>query len=318
MNQPILSLNRVSRTFAVRGGLLGIASGEVRAVDDVSLDVAKGETLGLVGESGCGKTTLGRIMVRLIAPSAGEVLLDGRPAAEAAPGRLQMIFQDPFSSLNPRLSVGYSVAEPLRAKGADKDECRARTREILELVGLDPDYGRRFPHEFSGGQRQRIAIARALITHPDLIVCDEAVSALDASIQAQILNLLDDIRDRFGLTYVFVSHDLDVVGHMSDRVAVMYLGQIVELAPRDMLFERPEHPYTKGLLAAAPSRDPSRRGTRELLTGELPSPLNPPNGCTFHPRCPQATEICRRIAPRSLHTAPGHLVRCHVYDNASR
>ncbi len=313
MSQPLLSLQDVSRVFIVRGGLLGAVSGEVRAVNHVSLDVAGGETIGLVGESGCGKTTLGRIMVRLIEPSEGTVLLDGRPVSEAAPGRLQMIFQDPFSSLNPRLPIGFSVAEPLRARNVDKAERKARTEEMLRLVGLDPEYGRRFPHEFSGGQRQRIAIARALITHPDVIVCDEAVSALDASIQAQILNLLADMRDRFSLTYVFVSHDLDVVGHMSDRVAVMYLGQIVELASRDGLFEQPAHPYTRGLLAAAPMRDPTRRGRSKTLSGELPSPLNPPAGCTFHPRCPEVMEICRRIAPRAAFPQKGHMARCHLY-----
>ena len=320
--QPLLEIREVSRVFQVRRGLLDTVQAEVWAVNRASLNVAHGETLGLVGESGCGKSTLGRLIVRLMPPTAGDILLDGhslvRPDGDAAfaaglPGRLQMIFQDPFSSLNPRLPVGVSVAEPLRARNVPGTERKERTLEILSLVGLAPEHARRFPHEFSGGQRQRIAIARALVTQPDLVVCDEAVSALDASIQAQVLNLLADMRERFGLTYIFISHNLEVVGHMSDRVAVMYLGHVVETAARDQVFDAPAHPYTIALLNSAPSRDPSRRGRRTLLTGELPSPLNPPSGCPFHPRCPQVMDVCRTLMPGISHPAPDHEVRCHLY-----
>jgi peptide/nickel transport system ATP-binding protein len=327
--QALLDIRDASRVFYARRGLFDAAQAEIRAVAHVSLTIARGETLGLVGESGCGKSTLGRLIVRLLAPSGGDILLDGRSLfhppdradkANAAftadlPGRLQMVFQDPFSSLNPRLPVGVSVAEPLRARGVPASERRERTLEMLRLVGLAPEYAARFPHEFSGGQRQRIAIARALITHPDLVVCDEAVSALDASIQAQVLNLLADMRERFGLTYVFISHNLEVVGHMSDRVAVMYLGHVVELTARDDLFDAPGHPYTVALIGAVPDRDPARRGRRVLLAGELPSPLNPPPGCPFHPRCPRVMDVCRKTMPPPSLLGPGHTVCCHLYRN---
>lgn len=318
MNE-LLEFRHVSRSFEVRRGLLGASRGQVLAVDRVDLTVRRGETLGLVGESGCGKSTLARMAARLLTPSSGDVLLEGQSILTPAPelahaliGRIQMIFQDPFSSLNPRMRVGDSVGEPLR--GVSDVERRERIAKMLELVGLDPAQATRYPHEFSGGQRQRLAIARALIPHPDFVVCDEAVSALDASVQAQVLNLLHDAQDRFGLTYLFISHDLAVVGHMSDRVAVMYLGRVVELAPKSRLFTAPAHPYTQALLASAPSRA-TRGHTAPQLTGELPSPLNPPSGCAFHPRCPKALPCCAERMPDSVLLAADHTVRCHLYPH---
>ena len=324
-SEPLLEFCDVSRSFVVRRGVLGRSGGEVRAVDRVSLTVRKGETLGLVGESGCGKSTLGRMAVCLLPPSSGEVRFKGETVcAPASPGkgntpagetrgRLQMIFQDPFSSLNPRLPIGASVSEPLLAEGLPATERKARVADMLAGVGLAPEHAARYPHEFSGGQRQRIAIARALITHPDLVVCDEAVSALDASIQAQVLNLLKDARDAFGPAYLFISHDLGVVGHMSDRIAVMYLGRIVEQAPCQTLFSAAAHPYTQALLAAAPSLENPERGGRSFLSGELPSPFAPPPGCAFHPRCPRALPRCREEAPSMRELAPEHTVCCHLY-----
>lgn len=330
---PLLELQEVTRTFAVRRGFLAQSVATVHAVDGVSLSMGSGETLGLVGESGCGKSTLGRMIVGLLPPSSGDILLEGvsllrsrlprreheTNGQQAActphlrPGRVQMIFQDPFSSLNPRLSVGASIGEPLAALKVSRRERREQAAEMLRLVGLNPDLAGRYPHEFSGGQRQRIAIARALITRPSLVVCDEAVSALDASVQAQVLNLLKDIQAEFSPAYVFISHDLNVVGYMSRNVAVMYLGRVVELAPREALFSRPAHPYTRILLAASPSRDPERRSSAIPAGGELPSPLDLPPGCAFHPRCPQAMDICRRIAPPEYRISPDHSARCHLY-----
>lgn len=320
---PLLEFREVSRSFMVQKGLFGRTQSTVRAVNDVSLQVRRGETLGLVGESGCGKSTLARMAVRLLAPTSGEVLLDGdslydtkgRPTHTSGSfaHRVQMIFQDPFSSLNPRLRVGVSVAEPLATSGVNRTERRKQVAELLELVGLRPEHASRYPHEFSGGQRQRIAIARALITHPKLVVCDEAVSALDASVQAQVLNLLKDAQTRFGLTYLFISHDLAVVGYMSDRVAVMYLGRVVEQADRETLFSAAAHPYTRALLEAAPVHDPTLRSTRPFLPGEMPSPFEPPSGCAFHPRCPHVMPLCREQLPEPRFLAPEHLVRCHLY-----
>lgn len=321
MSTPILELAHVSRLFAVRKGLLG-GQALLRAVDDVSFSLHAGESLGLVGESGCGKSTLGRMAVGLLSPSAGEILLAGTPLraahdrrsrADAVPGRLQMVFQDPFSSLNPRLPVGVSVGESLMARGVPGPRRREAVSEILRLVGLTPEHGRRFPHEFSGGQRQRLAVARALITRPDVVVCDEPVSALDASVQAQVLNLLRDVQERFGPAYLFISHDLAVVGFMCPRILVMYLGRLVEEAPREALFETPAHPYTQALLASMPSRDPRNRTPPPVLPGELPSPLQPPSGCAFHPRCTRAMDVCRRAAPSWSVLAEGRRVRCHLY-----
>ncbi|WP_297670900.1 ABC transporter ATP-binding protein [uncultured Desulfovibrio sp.] len=309
---PLLQLEHVSRTFAVRRGLWG-EKRALTAVDDVSLSLARGESVGLVGESGCGKSTLGRLACGLLPPSEGRVLLEGRPLPPAGPGswaagRIQMIFQDPFSSLNPRLCVRSSVAEPSAARNAPRAECRALADAMLAEVGLE-GLGDRYPHEFSGGQRQRIAVARALVTRPDVVVCDEPVSALDASVQAQTLNLLRDMQERFGPAYLFISHDLAVVGFLCERVLVMYLGQIVEEAPTAQLFAGAAHPYARALLAAMP--DHARAGeVAPPLEGELPSPLNPPAGCRFHARCPLARPVCRREAPPWKELAPAWRVRC--------
>ncbi|HBW15024.1 MAG TPA: peptide ABC transporter ATP-binding protein [Desulfovibrio sp.] len=321
---PLLELRDVSRHFTVRRGFFDPTPLTLKAVDGVSLSVDKGETLGLVGESGCGKSTLARLVVRLLDPTHGDILLDGdslvtpgTKAQTSLTGRLQMVFQDPFSSLDPRMSVGRSMAEPLTASGrSSAARRRERVAAMLDRVGLRPEHASRYPHEFSGGQRQRIAVARALISNPDLVVCDEAVSSLDASVQAQVLNLLRDLQDEMGLAYLFISHDLGVVGHMSDRMAVMYLGRVVEYGPRDALLRTPAHPYTRALLAAAPGRDPSRRARRPALSGDLPSPLAVPTGCPFHPRCAESIARCTDDDP-IWHTVSGtgqmsHTARCHL------
>jgi peptide/nickel transport system ATP-binding protein/oligopeptide transport system ATP-binding protein len=297
--------------------MLGAARRTITALSDVSLTVARGETVGLVGESGCGKSTLARCVAGLDRPSAGRVLYDGRDVSDPAlrdglPRLAQMIFQDPFSSLNPRRSVGFSVAEGLWAMGmGDRAARKKRVMELLSQVGLLPEHAARYPHQFSGGQRQRVAIARALATNPALVICDEPVSALDVSVQAQVINLLGDLRADLGLSYLFISHDLAVVGHISDRTAVMYLGRIMELAATDEIMQRPGHPYTRALLAAAPTPDPARRHSdRRALTGDAPSLFTPPPGCAFHPRCPEAMPECAVTAPQLLETSPGHFVRC--------
>lgn len=317
----LLELKRVSREFAVRRGFFDPRPASVKAVNEVSFQLSAGETLGLVGESGCGKSTLARMAVGLLSPSSGEVLLSGRPIGEWSPleraSRIQMIFQDPFSSLDPRQSVGASIAEPLRlaAQAAGRPlpraEWREKVQDILGHVGLQPEHIDRYPHEFSGGQRQRVAVARAIVARPGAVVCDEPVSALDASVQAQVLNLLKDMQQNMGLGYLFISHDLGVIGFMSDRVAVMYLGRLVEMASCDELFSHAAHPYTEALMAAAPSRDPSRRGRGAILSGEMPSPLSPPAGCAFHPRCPHARPQCREEEPPLVAVNQGHAVRCH-------
>ncbi|MDB4875256.1 MAG: oligopeptide/dipeptide transporter, ATPase subunit [Gemmatimonadetes bacterium] len=320
-SSPLLSVRDLTKHFPIKKGLLGKTAGAVRAVDGVSFDVMPGETLGLVGESGCGKSTTGRMILRLIEPTAGTVEFDGidlvsldSRAMRRLRRKIQVIFQDPFSSLNPRMTVGAIVREGLTihkiAEGAAAD---ARVRQLLDEVGLRPEYVSRYPHEFSGGQRQRIGIARALALRPKVIVCDEPVSALDVSIQAQVINLLEDLQNEFDLTYLFIAHDLSVVRHISDRVAVMYLGKVMELADRNSLYEAPQHPYTHALLSAVPTPDPAKEQAREriLLRGDVPSPLNPPPACVFHTRCWKAQDICRVVEPPLLQVSPTHQVACH-------
>lgn len=323
---PILTVEGLEKHYPVRGGVLGRTIGHVRAVDGVSFSIRKGETMGLVGESGCGKSTLARTLLRIEDPTAGTVMFEGRNIANAS-GRdlfqlrrdLQIIFQDPYSSLNPRMTVGEIVREPLLVhRVGTKDEQLRAVRELLELVGLTGDMLERYPHEFSGGQRQRIGIARALALNPELIVADEPVSALDVSVQAQVINLLQDLQKQLNLTYIFIAHDLSVVRHICDRVAVMYVGKLVELARVDDLFNRPLHPYSEALLAAAPAPDPSKRHAYQRLQGEIADPSKPPPGCLFHPRCPYAEERCRTEEPALREMEPGRFVRCHFAEQLDR
>jgi oligopeptide transport system ATP-binding protein len=319
---PLLEVRGLRMHFPVTEGMIARRHvGDVKAVDGVDLTIRRGETLGLVGESGCGKTTMGRCILRLEKPTAGEILYDGvdiakldRRALVALRRRIQVIFQDPYSSLNPRQKVGSIISEPMMVHGVEPDPRRRgdRVRELLSVCGLNPNFADRYPHEMSGGQRQRVGIARALALNPEFIVCDEAVSALDVSIQAQIINLLEDLRDKFNLTYLFIAHDLSVVRHLCQRVAVMYLGRVVELAECDEVFDHPLHPYTRALLAAVPVPDPSVEAARAFqpVIGEVPSPINPPPGCVFHPRCPIAVAECKQIRPELRELRPGHWVAC--------
>jgi oligopeptide/dipeptide ABC transporter ATP-binding protein len=318
MHETLVSINNVKKYYPVGSGLFGKKNKWLKAVDGVSLDVKKGETLGLVGESGCGKSTLGRMIVGLSEPTEGEVIFEG--SALLSKGRnkrelgkkIQMVFQDPYASLNPRMSVANIIAEPLVLhKIGTSRERKKRVDELLERVGLSPGHGARYPEEFSGGQRQRIGIARALALNPSLIVCDEPVSALDVSIQAQILNLLKDIQEELGLSYIFIAHGLQAVKHISDRIVVMYLGKVVEISETDQLFEKPLHPYSKALVSAVPEPDPTIRDrVRILLSGDLPSPVNPPKGCRFHTRCPIASERCREEEPALKEWAEGRWAAC--------
>jgi oligopeptide/dipeptide ABC transporter ATP-binding protein len=317
--EPLLEVRDLTKHFPIRRGLLSRTVGHVRAVDGVSFSLTEGEVLGLVGESGCGKTTTGRCILRLIEPTSGSVRFAGREVTTLGKRELrslrremQIVFQDPYSSLNPRLTVGSMIGEALAIHGLARGQAaRDRVAELLRLVGLHPDHARRYPHEFSGGQRQRIGVARALAVKPRLIVADEPVSALDVSIQAQIINLLRDLQRQMRLTYLFVAHDLSVVEHISDRVAVMYLGRIVELAGSETLYREPSHPYTVSLLSAIPTPDPGGKKDRIVLKGDVPSPANPPSGCRFHPRCYMAQEICSREEPLLREVRPGHWAACH-------
>ena len=318
----LLEVRELSKYFPVHAGLLKREVARVYAVDKVSFDLERGHTLGLVGESGCGKSTLARALVRLYEPDSGQVRLGGADflalrdeALKKARARMQLIFQDPYASLNPRMSIGRILEEPLLLHGVgDREQRRTKVLALLDAVGMRVDAYDRFPHEFSGGQRQRIGIARAIALEPELVICDEPVSALDVSIQSQVLNLLRELQQRLGLAYIFISHDLAVVRYISDRVAVMYLGRIVELADTDDFYAAPRHPYTQALLASLPIPDPSKRGRPAPIEGDVPSPRNPPAGCHFHTRCPHAVERCKQEVPEliALSTKPGHQVRCHL------
>jgi oligopeptide transport system ATP-binding protein len=320
-NGALVEVQSLKKYFPIRQGLFQREVGRVHAVDDVTFAVREGETLGLVGESGCGKSTLGRTVVRLLEPTEGDVLFGGRSigklktrALRPLRREMQMVFQDPYASLNPRKRVGSIIGGPLEIHGiGDRAERKKQVQELLETVGLSPEHYNRFPHEFSGGQRQRIGIARALALRPKLIVADEPVSALDVSIQSQMLNLLDDLQKEFQLTYIFIAHDLGVVRHVSDRIAVMYLGKLVEVAPGEELYQRPIMPYTEALLSAVPIPDPDLSEQREriVLQGDVPSPINPPSGCRFHPRCRYATAICQEVEPPLTSYGHGHLAACH-------
>ncbi len=322
----MLEVRGLTKHFATGGGLLGVGNETVRAVDGVSFSIARGETFGLVGESGCGKTTVGRCVLRLVEPTAGEVLFEGenllglgRSALRRKRRDMQIIFQDPYASLNPRMRVGDIVEEPLVIHGvASRSERRALTVELLGEVGLGGDAADRYPHEFSGGQRQRIGIARALALKPKLIVADEPVSALDVSVQAQIVNLLQDLQQQHGLTYLFISHGLAVVEHISTRVGVMYLGRLAEVAPSRELYERPLHPYTRALISAIPDPDPDTPRDRIVLTGDVPTPISPPSGCRFRTRCPLAEAVCAEVEPELEELEPGHFVACHVASRGAK
>lgn len=320
----LLQVTGLKKYFPVRSGIFSRVSAWVKAVDDVTFHMNQGETLGLVGESGCGKTTVGRSILRLMEPTAGTVTFEGKDVLALSSKelrqtrrRMQIIFQDPYSSLNPRMTIGAIVAEPLKIHGIAKgQDLQDQVNQLFVRVGLRPEHQSRYPHEFSGGQRQRVGIARALALNPKFIVCDEAVSALDVSIQAQILNLLRDLQQEFHLSYLFITHDLNVVQYLADRIAVMYVGKFAEVAPTEDLFSTPKHPYTQALLSANPVPDPTAPPKRIILPGDVPSPLNPPTGCRFHPRCPEVMDVCKTVEPTLTQIGPpekGHQVWCHLY-----
>ena len=321
-DNALLKVQGLKKHFPILRGVVRRQAGAVKAVDGISFHVERGETFGLVGESGCGKSTTGRLILQLFPPTAGSVIFDGmeltrmkREEVRRLRPRMQMIFQDPYASLNPRMTVGQLVDEPMDIHTQlSRRERSDRVRELLELVGLNPRFDRRYPHEFSGGQRQRIGVARALALRPEFIVCDEPISALDVSVRAQVVNLLEDLQEKLGLTYLFIAHDLGMVRHISTRVAVMYLGKFMELAPRAALYERPLHPYTQALLSAVPVPDPvvEAKRKRTILEGDVPSPAAPPTGCVFHTRCPLAVDICRNAVPEFREVLPGHYVACHL------
>lgn len=324
MTDTLLKVEHLKKHFPIKGGIFGKQVGTVKAVDGVSFQVRKGETFGLVGESGCGKSTTGQLLMRLIEPTEGQIHFEDQEITSLSMKEIrrlrremQMIFQDPFASLNPRHTVEKILSEPLIVHGiGHSEERKKKVREILEVVGLSSYHAKRYPHQFSGGQRQRIGIARALMTRPKLIVADEPVSALDVSIQSQVLNLLKDLQKEFDLTYIFIAHDLGVVRHISDRVGVMYLGRLIELTDSERLYENPMHPYTKALLSAVPIADPNLdRDDQEMLTGEIPSPSNPPEGCAFHTRCPKCMDVCQTVRPEFQEVEPDHYVACHLYDD---
>lgn len=319
----ILEAKNIKKYFPIKGGVFKREVGQVKAVDDVSLSILRGETLGVVGESGSGKSTLGRVILRLLDPTEGQIFFENEEISKMSNRQLrpfrrdmQIVFQDPFASLNPKMNVQELIEEPLLVQtDMSKSERKEKAISLLEKVGLRPDSRLKYPHEFSGGQRQRISIARALALNPKFVICDEPVSALDVSIQAQVLNLMADLQDEFNLTYLFIAHDLSVVKHISDRVAVMYLGRIAEIAPKKNIYETPLHPYTEALLSAVPSTDITAKREKIILKGDLPSPSNPPSGCAFRTRCPKAHERCSLERPELINVSEGHFVACHLYDN---
>ncbi|RFB09974.1 dipeptide ABC transporter ATP-binding protein [Bacillus sp. HNG] len=321
MPETLLEVKDLQKHFPIKSGVLQKQTGAVKAVDGVSFHLHKGETLGLVGESGCGKSTTGRMLMRLLEPTGGKIIFEDKDLMTLSNSEMrkmrkdiQMVFQDPFASLNPRHTVEQIIEEPLIVHGlGNRQERKKRVRELLEIVGLNSYHAKRYPHQFSGGQRQRIGIARALAVKPKLIIADEPVSALDVSIQSQVLNLLEDLQKDFDLTYLFIAHDLGVVRHISDRVGVMYLGRIVELTDSDRLYESPKHPYTEALLSSVPIPDPEHKQERIILSGDVPSPSNPPAGCPFHTRCPKAMDICKQVVPTLQEVEQGHFTACHLY-----